>query len=62
MKLTNKLIIITMVLILFSPLVTAETGCFIYRDSGLYCQEVTPTTAKEECSFFTDCHPEYLSQ
>ncbi|MBI4983569.1 hypothetical protein HZC32_02895 [Candidatus Woesearchaeota archaeon] len=50
----KTLIFILPTLLLFS-LVYAQSGCFVYPDSSLYCQDITPEEAEQECSIDQDC-------
>ncbi len=54
-KPTKLILLLLTSTILIATSATADTGCFTYSDSGQYCQEITSTTAQEECSFFADC-------
>ncbi|MFH0701894.1 MAG: hypothetical protein V2A62_05675 [Candidatus Woesearchaeota archaeon] len=36
-------------------LVSAQTGCFSYPDSALYCNEIEMEQAQQECFFYSDC-------
>lgn len=42
-------------LILLSVFTLAESGCFLYPESSLYCSDVERQPAEEECSLFEDC-------
>jgi len=37
-------------------LITAESGCFTYSDSPLYCNDIENSEAEVECSFYEDCN------
>ncbi len=42
-------------LIIISVSALAESGCFLYPESSLYCSDVERQPAEEECSLFEDC-------
>jgi len=46
-----------------SLLATADSGCFTYSESALYCNDLTLEQAQQECHFYSDCNLEknYLS-
>lgn len=51
----KQIIYVPVVLFLLSlALASAQTGCFVYPDSELYCSEITLEQAQHEC-FYNDC-------
>ena len=53
---TNKRWIVVFFCLLFFPVsVLAESGCFLYAESNLYCLDVEREQAEGECYLFEDC-------
>ncbi len=47
--------LILFLVFLFVPFVLADSGCFVFQDSALYCVEVSEEEAEQECGFFDNC-------
>ncbi|MBU1623125.1 MAG: carboxypeptidase-like regulatory domain-containing protein [Nanoarchaeota archaeon] len=51
-----SLVALSVLLIIFSFLAFAESGCYTYADSSsLYCQEIDSSEAQLDCNDFTEC-------
>ena len=54
---TNKYILISIFFLLFVFLsVSAANGCFIYKESAMYCQDIDSEQAQQECGNYNDCN------
>lgn len=49
--------VVVLLLIIFSPAVLAEMGCYLYSESSedIYCQEISRAEAEADCSGYSDC-------
>jgi hypothetical protein len=43
------------ILLIISPFVFAESGCFLHPESAFYCSDLTLEEAAIECSFYENC-------
>jgi hypothetical protein len=49
-------------IIIYSSFSLAQTGCFLYPDSPMYCNDMEALQAGEECSFYDSCNLEQFFQ
>lgn len=51
-------ILLLLLVLLAYPVLSETAGCFLDKESSLYCQELTFEEATEECTLFSHCEVE----